>query len=1782
MDCLYDANHANYNSAYHNATTLDAAARSKIIATATRVRRDKDDPDITVLVAGNGVNVARVHMPADVRVTPLGVVNGSITVTAVGPYGTKAHCTLVKQKPGHYHGAYTPTIVGSWLVSIRIDGKAVPGKKFTCNVYDPRKVKVFDTQPGILGRLCTFGVNTREAGEGDLSVVVISPKGRIASRVRNEGLGKYRVSFSPEVVGMHKVFVNYNGDEIAESPFQIEVGNTSAISAHGKGLQRCRAGSRSTFKIKGCSGGDIKVTITGPSGATVPNITNVSGGNYVCEFTPFEAGDHEVDVQYNGESIEGCPTTIQVYDPRAVVIHGVDDGVVGQQCLFQVDVSQAGAGDVQIKILNHGRPVKWKLSSIEPNKLNVSFIPERAGPHDVTVTFEGDTVPGCPFRCNVIDPSRVAPIKHQPRVATAGRLTNFTVTTRDAGEGTTTFIITDPFGSVIPCRVENERHEVRAHWTPSDVGRHHVQVLFGGVEVPGSPYVVQSYDSSKISVEDLETTGRPGEMVEFTVNTEGAGEGDLKCHVTTEGGTSHVKSTVRKIAAERYAVTFRPESVGEHDVRVTYNGVDIPGTPFACNILNPDRVSVTGDGRKRVQLNSPYRFFVHTQGGGKGTVQCAVTGPGHVPVPCKLEDKHGGDFIGEFVPDAIGEYQIKVLFEGNEVSGSPFGITAYDVERINVRSTTYQAKLGQPARMQVDTGTAGDGSLQARVEAENTDVPCSVEKDDVSHYTIAFTPKIAVKHFIFVKFNETPLKGSPFKIDVSDPTSVAVSGAGLGIVPVGHVTNFTVDTARAGLGRGGVDVKISNDQGQLVPCDVTEEKQGLYKCSYTPHRSGSHRIEVSYDGSEAVGSPYISEAFDVTKVHLVNRHRLVVGKEATVEVDASRAGRGNIDVNVTTTGRRVPSSVARSPSQTGIYSVTFFPEIQGPHDIQVLFNGIPVQGSPFRVNVLDPGKVTAFGSGIQSVPINRQAHFTVDPNGEHRGTVTATINAPSGRRVPCTIAPTYDGTYAIQYLPTEVGQHRIDVNFSDHPISGSPFYCNVYDVSKVTVSKLPGVGYEGREIRFQVDTGHAGMGTVDVEVTCEGNRIPHYMSSREAPRLYNVGFMPEDVGVHKITITFNQEPVPGSPFFVDVRDSGHPRAPPRRSRTFSLGEKHNDARAMVVKPVVSKPIVETVDVGVGSLNIRTLQAQVITEEEFTKLKKIIVGAKGGKAKATANGEGLYRCFQNTPAQFIVETTDGKSDRLDVKINGPNTIAKHKIQQDGSRFYVSFTPVEVGIFDIYVGYDGTEIDGSPFHPVVVNPSKVQLLGELRRLLDKKGRILLFIRETCFILLDTAEAGPGKVKASVQGPSRQTPVQVGQENGGKQRISFVPEEEGKHLIEILFSDAHIPSSPIYGLAKKRTSALPVDHTKVVVWGEGLRKAQVARTSEFTLDGSQAGKGTPSCILNGLKADVPVKIEEIRDRKNTYRATYKPDIPGSYLLNITWSGKKINGAPFKVSVTKPIDSAKVVFSGLKWGFGGQALRATVDIRKAGRGGKLAARCLGPSKPARVDLTDNFNGTFLLCLHPVEKGKHKLEIKYDGSYIPGSPFIVNIVGYPDPAKVKAFGPGLSNGVLGRFMGEFVCETVEAGPGQLKVRVHGPKGAFNVQMTPTGPKGRTVIVRYDPTEPGEYEIDVKWSEIHVPGSPFRIILVDSEEELQDLELEARAASNPSIRRSQSGDSIALDADLDEEGPEKASPILTANEWPRMRYVGRAIRRSTSERLLQRPTRTRKFSFKKAFSKPKM
>ena len=48
-------------------------------------------------------------------------------------------------------------------------------------------------------------------------------------------------------------------------------------------------------------------------------------------------------------------------------------------------------------------------------------------------------------------------------------------------------------------------------------------------------------------------------------------------------------------------------------------------------------------------------------------------------------------------------------------------------------------------------------------------------------------------------------------------------------------------------------------------------------------------------------------------------------------------------------------------------------------------------------------------------------------------------------------------------------------------------------------------------------------------------------------------------------------------------------------------------------------------------------------------------------------------------------------------------------------------------------------------------------------------------------------------------------------------------------------------------------------------------------------------------------------------------------------------------------------------------------------------------------------------------------------------------------------------------------------------MRIRGPKGAFRVEMQRESQKDRTILCKYEPTEPGDYRIEVRQG---VPGEP--------------------------------------------------------------------------------------------------
>jgi len=55
--------------------------------------------------------------------------------------------------------------------------------------------------------------------------------------------------------------------------------------------------------------------------------------------------------------------------------------------------------------------------------------------------------------------------------------------------------------------------------------------------------------------------------------------------------------------------------------------------------------------------------------------------------------------------------------------------------------------------------------------------------------------------------------------------------------------------------------------------------------------------------------------------------------------------------------------------------------------------------------------------------------------------------------------------HRLEFTPTDVGPHTVDIKYSAQPIHGSPYICNVYDASRVRV-EAPSSGVVGNDVNF--------------------------------------------------------------------------------------------------------------------------------------------------------------------------------------------------------------------------------------------------------------------------------------------------------------------------------------------------------------------------------------------------------------------------------------------------------------------------------------------------------------------------------------------------------------------------------------------------------------------------------------------------------------------------------------------------------------------------------------------
>lgn len=196
----------------------------------------------------------------------------------------------------------------------------------------------------------------------------------------------------------------------------------------------------------------------------------------------------------------------------------------------------------------------------------------------------------------------------------------------------------------------------------------------------------------------------------------------------------------------------------------------------------------------------------------------------------------------------------------------------------------------------------------------------------------------------------------------TNPARVRCYGPGIeptGVV-VGAPTSFTVETFSAG--QGDVEAVVEAPGGQTQPVDIryNDDKAKTYTATYTAMKEGPHKVKVKFAGKEVPKSPFPVKvegfAGDPSKAKAVGPGLQPKGVSAGVptyfDVFTKDAGRGQVEVEIIDPkgGRNaVPCRLKKVNDDE--HHCDYVPTQEGPHQVQLLFAGRPVPGSPYKVNV---------------------------------------------------------------------------------------------------------------------------------------------------------------------------------------------------------------------------------------------------------------------------------------------------------------------------------------------------------------------------------------------------------------------------------------------------------------------------------------------------------------------------------------------------------------------------------------------------------------------------------------------------------------------------------------------------------------------------------------------------------------------------------------------------------------------------------------------------------------
>ncbi|KAL8212536.1 UNVERIFIED_CONTAM: hypothetical protein K2H54_050177 [Gekko kuhli] len=1360
----------------------------------------------------------------------------------VNPSGASTDCLIKDNADGTYAVEFTPYERGPHSVEVTYDDVPVANSPFSVDVTEgchPSRVLAEGTglKEAFTNKSNPFTVVTRGAGIGGLGITVEGPSESKISCKDNKD-GSCSAEYIPYAPGDYDVNITYGGEHIPGSPFRVPVKDVIdpyKVKVAGPGLGTAvRAKIPQSFTVDTSKAGiaPLEVMVTGPRADETDSQSWRSPLKAISEF------------------FKGDP---------------------------QGESNETGLAE-PVKVVDNGDGTH-----------TVAYTPMQEGPYTVAVKYADEEIPRSPFKVKVLptyDASKVT--ANGPGLSSYGISASvpaeFAVDAKDAGQGLLSVNISDQEGKPKKAHIhDNNDGTYGVTYIPDKTGRYSVAIKYGGDDIPLSPYrirVTPAGDASKCLATGpgIAATVKTGEEVGFVVDAKSAGKGKVTCTVLTPDGTE-AEAEVIENEDGTYDIYYTAAKPGTYVIYVRFGGVDIPNSPFTVMATDADEVAVLSQEPLNAACPPGFQPWVTEEPYIPGDIngigfkpfdmvipfavrKGEITGEVHMPsgktATPEIVDNKDGTVTVRYAPVEVGLHEMHIKYIGNHIPESPLQFYVNYPNSGNV--TAYGPGLvygvsNKPATFTIVTEDAGEGGLDLAIEGPSkAEISCIDNKDGTC--TVTYLPTLPGDYSILVKYNDKHIPGSPFTAKITDDSRRRSQ------VKLGSAADFLLDINETDLSL--LTASIKAPSGRDEPCLLKRLPNNHIGISFIPREVGEHWVSIIKNGSHVPNSPVSimvvqSEIGDASRARVSGRG-LVEGR--TFEmcdfiVDTRDAGYGGISLAV-----EGPSKVdiQTEDLDDGTCRVSYFPTVPGVYIVSTKFADEHIPGSPFTVKISGEGRVKESITRTQRAPSVATVGSLCDLNLKipeiDIGDMLARVTSPSGRSTDAEVVEHDKDTYCVRFVPQEMGVHTVEVKYRRQHVPGSPFQFTVGPLGEGGANKVRagGPGLERAEAgipaEFSIWTREAGAGGLSIAV--EGPSKAEIAFEDHKDGSCGVSYTAQEPGNYEVSIKFNDEHIPESPYLVPVIA---PSDDARRLTVMSLQEsglKVNQPASFAIRlngakgkidAKVHSPIGAVEECHVSELEQDKYAVRFIPREngihsidvKFNGSHvvgspfKVRVGEPGqveSPALVTAYGPGLESGITGLQSAFTINTTKAGPGTLAVTIEGPSKV-KMDCQEAPEGYKVMYTPMAPGNYLIGIKYGGpNHIAGSPFKAKVtgqrlVSPgisnetSSIMVESVTRSTTDTcysaipksssdaskvtsrgAGLSRAFVGQKNSFSVDSSKAGSNMLLVGVHGPT--TPCEeISVKHLGNQQynVTYVVKEKGDYILAVKWGEEHIPGSPFH---------------------------------------------------------------------------------------------------------------------------------------------------------------------------------------------------------------------------------------------------------------------------------------------------------------------------------------------------------------------------------------------------